>query len=136
MATERRGRGQTRLGLGLRRVNRARWRERDSGRPRTEREAAGYANEVGLRQTGESVESLGASDGSRKLTTQMSQWSSGIVRSPCCLTLSAEGDRKRRCGPELKWRIKRNISTLLDTDILSPLCSSLQSKWCYHRLRK
>lgn len=60
----------------------------------------------------ESVESLGASDGSRKLTTQMSQWSSGIVRSPCCLILPAEGGRKRRCSPELKRHIEGNICIL------------------------
>lgn len=80
----------------------------------------------------ESVESLGASDWSRKLTTQINQWRSGTVRSPCCLILPAEGDRKRRCDPELKWR----IWILLENYVLSPLFSRLQLKKVLPQVQK
>lgn len=47
----------------------------------------------------ESVESLGASDGSGKLTTQMSQWSSGAVRSPGCLLSTCRGRQDETVRP-------------------------------------
>lgn len=47
----------------------------------------------------ESVESLGASDGSGKLTTQMSQWSTGAVRSPGCLLSTCRGRQDETVRP-------------------------------------
>lgn len=47
----------------------------------------------------ESVELLGASDGSVKLTTQMSQWSSGALRSPCCLISTCRGTQDEMVRP-------------------------------------
>lgn len=103
-----------RLSLGLCRVNKARWRERDSGRPRTEGQAVGYVNEVGLRQKGVS----GVARRQRR-EQKVNYTNESVAHRNCSLPTPASShlpqeDRKERRSPEFKSLMKGNICILLE----------------------